>query len=61
MGVFSTMADEKLVDATQAQIMFTDEVMYESFIHVTQQTTMNNRDPLRVTNTNSGRKKQLTG
>ena len=50
MGV----ADKNLPDVTRAQILFKDEVMHQCFIHVTQQTTMKNRDQIRVTH--SGRK-----
>ena len=42
--VFTTIANKNLPDATQAQIMFIKEVM--SFIQVTQQTVIKNRNPL---------------
>ena len=52
----SNMTDENRPDMTRALIMFEDDVMWYSFIHITLQTAMNNPDQLQVINTNSGRK-----
>ena len=45
--MITTIADENLPDATQMQIMSRNEVMYLSFIHVTQQIAMNNHEAVR--------------
>ena len=61
MGVVvNTIADENLPDVTQALIMFTDDVTDSSFNAIMQQTAKNNQDPLRVTDTNGGRKKSYS-
>ena len=41
VAVFTIMSNENLPDTTQAQIMFTDEVLFT----LTQQTKINNHDP----------------
>ena len=48
--VFTTIANENLPD--------TSNVMLLTFIYITQQTAMTNRDPLWVSSANSGKSKQ---